>query len=143
MDKPTGNGDNARGQSLGPLQFVGGNEHGGPCTHCTTDHVVKQVTAVSVKAGMRFVEQPEPGATGNEAGERGPAALTRRQPAGGHGCEPPVEPQLCERCVDLAVTCPGGATPEAHVLPNREVRIQAVLVAKEAYVLANRRPIGP
>ena len=142
VDEATGDGDDARGQGLGPLQFVGGNEHGGPSAYGTTDHVVEQVTAVGVEAGMRFVEQPESGAAGDEAGERCPAALTRGQPTGGHGCKPAVEPQLCESGVDLAIACPGGAAPEPDVLPNGEVRIQTVLVAEQAHVLANRRPIG-
>ena len=62
---------------------MGAEDHGGAGGGGVADEPVDEVAAVLVEAGVGLVEQPQLGAAGDEAGQRGAAPLPGREPADG------------------------------------------------------------
>ena len=60
--------------------------------HRLSHEAVEQVAAVLVEAGVGLVEQPQLGATGQQAGERGAPPLAGREPGDGQVGQAAVEP---------------------------------------------------
>src|SRR5690606_36511093 len=111
---PAGQGDDPVGQRLGPLQVVGGEEHGGTGVDGALHEVVEQLAPVVVQPGVGLVEQPQLGPAGDEAGQGGAAPLPGGQ--GGHRdvAQAAVEPAAGEGGGDVGGVGAGGTAPEAH-----------------------------
>ncbi len=72
-----------------------------------------------VEAGVRFVEQPEFGAAGDEAGQRGATLLSRRKLADTKVGESSGETEAIDGSSDLGRRGADDLTPEGDVLGHR------------------------
>jgi hypothetical protein len=77
-----------------------------------------------------LVEQPQLRAAGGYDGEGRTAALAGRQSVDGHGGQPTAHTQAVHGRGDLGVGGAHGATPEADVLGDGQILVEAVAVAQ-------------
>ncbi len=64
------------GKGLGSVELVGREEHRGTRRNGLAGQPVEEVAPVLVETGVWLVQQPELGAAGQQAGQRGPATLS-------------------------------------------------------------------
>ena len=77
--------------SMRAVELVGAEDHGGAGGGGVADQLVDEVAAVLVEPGVGLVEQPQLGAAGDQAGQRGAAALTGGEAADGDVPQATVE----------------------------------------------------
>ena len=87
----------ARGMESSRL--VRRQQHARPVRHGLADQLAEQGARGGIEPGVRLVEEPERGAAGQERGERDPAALAGRQPAGRRGAQATGQAEPLERLV--------------------------------------------
>jgi hypothetical protein len=61
--------DDPTGQSLGPIELVGGEDDGGALRHGPPDEAVEDVATLVVEPGVRLVVVPQLGRPREQAGE--------------------------------------------------------------------------
>ena len=91
---------------------------------------------------MRLVEQPQLGAAGDEAGERGAPALPGRQLADEHVAQTPVDAEPLHRRRHLVVGGADGGAPEPDVLGHGEVAVEPVAMPEQADPRPHRVALG-
>ena len=126
------------GQRAGPLELVTGDDDRRPRRRRLAEQGVELVAALGVEAGVRLVEQPQLGATGDEARQRGAAPLAGRQRADRDVGEPPGEPEPLDRRLDLVARGTDRRAPEPDVLGDGEIGVEAVGVPEQADPRADR-----
>ena len=95
------------------------------------DQAVEDVPSGLVEPGVGLVEQPQLRAAGDEAGDRRAAALPGRQPADGDAGEPAVEVEVGHRRSPSSEASTRGPRPEAKVVGDGEVVVEAGEVAEQ------------
>ena len=73
-----------------------------PSVHRLGDEPAEERARGGVEAGVRLVEQPEGGATGDQRGQRDAAALPGREPAGRGRAQAAGQAEALERAVGAA-----------------------------------------
>ena len=134
--------DGARRQRAGTFELVAGNDDRRPRRRRLTEHGVELVTTLGVEAGVRLVEQPQLGATGDDARQGGAPPLAGRQRPHPNVGEPPGEPEPLEGGIDLIGRGTDGRAPEPDVLGHREIGVETVGVAEQADPRADRVALG-
>ena len=76
--------DDSIGEGAGALTLVAGDDHGRARGDRLAEQGVELVAAVGVESGVRLVEQPQLGAAGDQAGQRGAPGLAGRELADQH-----------------------------------------------------------
>ena len=134
--------DAAGGQRAGPLQLVAGDDDGRAGGRGLAQRGVELVAPGGVEPGVGLVEQPQLGPAGHEAGQRGAPLLAGREAADRERGEPARQAEAFHRRVDLGPRRADRGAPEAHVLGDGEVEVQAVAVAEQADAAAHRVALG-
>jgi sortase A len=137
----TGHDDLTVGQRRGTLQLVAGEQDRDPGGSRVPDEAVEDVASGSVEAGVGFVEQPEPGVPHEQGGQRGPAPLAGRQAGDGEVAEPAVDAGPGEGGLDVGGAAHGSG-PEADVLGDGQVVVEAGGVAEEGDLAAHRLSVA-
>ena len=132
MDLAAGDDHPPHGEGRGPVELVAGEDDRRAPMGCVGDELVDEVATVGVQAGVGLVEQPQLRPAGNQAGERGAAALSGRQTADGDVAEPPVEAEPRKGRFGLFDREARGSHGEADVLLDGQVVVQEPAVAEEA-----------
>ena len=86
-----------RRQRAGTFELVAGDDDRRPRRGRLAEHGVELVATVGVEPGVRLVEQPQLGATGDDARQCGAPPLAGRQRPHPYVGEPPGEPEPLER----------------------------------------------
>ncbi len=107
--------DDPVGQRLGAVDLVRGEDHRGAGRDGVADEAVEAVAPGGVEAGVGLVEQPELGAAGQQAGQRGAAALAGRQLRDGHVGQATVSPHV-SRAASMSVAVAPAARPQKRTL---------------------------
>jgi sortase A len=131
-----GDDDVPGGEGCGPLELVAGEEDGGAVGRGVPDEAVEEVASGGVEPGVGLVEEPEPDVPAEEDGERAAAALAGGEAADGDVADALLDAGPVHGVVGVDVRA-GGAGPEADVLLDGEVLVEAVVVAEEGDVGAD------
>ena len=113
--------DRPRRQRAGAFELVAGDQHRRPGSRRLAERVVEFVPGGGIEAGVGFVEQPQLGSSGDQAGERGATLLARRQLRHGDIGDPTGHVEAVHRCMHLGVGGADRRTPEPDVLGDGEV----------------------
>src|SRR5436190_4247042 len=131
LDLAAGHEDGPVAKGAGPVELVRGDQDGRPRGDRVAHHAVEQIAVLGVDPGMRFVEQPQTGGAGQQAGQRGPAPLSGRQAADGDIPQPAVESQPLETRGNATRVAGRGPHREAHVVGHGEIVVEERAVAEE------------
>ena len=140
--RPTDDLDGPIGDVAGAVQLVGGEQHRRADRGRFADQPVDHVTTAGIEPGVRFVEQPQLGATRDHRGERDAAALPGRQRVHGQVVQPcrDLEAVQCEATVGHRRT--GGPRPEVHVVDHGQVLVQEGRMAEQTDPTPHRGPVA-
>ena len=109
-----------------------------PVRHGVADQLSEQGARRGIEPGVRLVEQPERGTAGQQRGERDPATLAGRQPAGRRGAQATGQAEALERLVGALHGQAEGAYGELDVLRRAELVVERGGMPQEPDVAAHR-----
>jgi len=138
VNLPPGDGDDAPGESSGPVEFVGGEDDGGAAGDRVPDEAVDDVASGDVEAGVGLVEEPEVRSARGQRGKRGPAPLPSGEAGDDDVAEPPAETEALQDVVRSRRRRTGRTNREADVLGDREVVVEEPGMAEHADAAADR-----
>ena len=123
--------DDSASQCASAFEFVARHDDGRAGSSRVAQGGIEFVACGRIESGVRFVEQPQFGTTGDETGQRSAAFLSSREPTDGNIGETLCEAHALQRCMHLGRTCANGGAPKPHVFSNGEIGVQAVGVAEQ------------
>ncbi|SUZ93547.1 uncharacterized protein METZ01_LOCUS46401, partial [marine metagenome] len=142
----TGERHDPRREQADPFELVRRHNHGPPGGDGVADELVDDVASSLVEAGVGLIEQPQLRATYDECRQRGSSPLAGRQPVDGQVEESVVEAEALEganhpfnRRLGVEASSPG---PEADILGDREVLVEAGRMAQQRHSSAHRPTLG-
>ena len=121
---------------------MAGHHHGGAGGDCLPQDGVELVAAGGVEAGVRFVEQPQFGAAGDEARECRAPLLARAERPDRNVPEPTVDGESDHRTGDLVGSGTDRRTPERDVLRHGQVAVEAVPMTEQPDPRTDRLLVG-
>lgn len=98
---------------------------------------IQVVAAGGVETGVWLVEQPQLGAPGHQARQRGTTALTCTEARHLHRRQAARQPEPVERGGNLGLRRTHRGTPETDVVGHREVGVQAIRMAEQTHARAH------
>jgi sortase A len=111
---------------------MAGNDHRGTGVGGVAHDGVDVGPPSRVESGVRFVEQPELGAAGDETSQRRAALLSRRKLADTKVDEPSGKFEALDRCSCFGRRGADELAPKGDVLGHREIEVQTVAVPEQA-----------
>jgi len=112
---------------------VRGVHHGGATASGVAKDSVQLRTCLAIEPGMRLVEEPQPGSSHDECGQRRSASLAGGQCTGARRSDARVDSQTVEGGLDIVRAGPHELCDEFHVLPRGEVGVQAVVMPEQSH----------